>query len=157
MNIKTFHIRLSKEYINKDEEKINQFLEKKEVFNTFAELIKTEKVNFWSIVITYSELDNDKLKKANAKTEKLSYPTDTKLTEEEQIIYESLKQWRTDKAKAENLSSFVIAYDTELITIAKEKINTIDDFKNLKGFGEKKIAKYGEDIIALLRNCYEIN
>ena len=150
MQIKTFHIRLSKEYINFDEEKLNDFLTDKEVVNTFAELIKTEKVNFWSILVTYSDTGN--MKKANEKPEKLSFPTDTKLTEVELNIYNALKQWRTDKAKTENISSFVIAYDTELITIAKVGIENIEDFNNIKGFGEKKIAKYGEEIIALLNS-----
>ena len=150
MNIKIFYIRLSKEYIISDEEKLNDFIKDKEVINTFAELIKTEKVNFWSILVTYSE--NGNIKKANEKPEKLSFPTDTKLTEEEQNIYKALKQWRADKAKIENISSFVIAYDTELITLAKVRIENIEDFKNIKGFGEKKIAKYGEDIIALLNS-----
>ena len=152
MKIKTFHIRLSKENIYSDEEKLNKFLKDKEVINTFAELVKSEKVNFWSILVTYSENGKNKFKKANEKTEKLSYSTDTKLTDTELIIYNDLKQWRTDKAKTENISSFVIAYDTELITIAKEKIENIEDFKNIKGFGEKKIAKYGEEIIALLNS-----
>ena len=150
MKIKTFHIRLSREYLYSDENKINYFIADKEVINTFAGLIKTEKLNYWSVIITYSE--NKKSKKNKSKTEKISYPTDTKLTEQEQFIYDNLKQWRTDKAKIENLSSFVIAYDTELITIAKEKIEKIEDFKNIKGFGEKKIAKYGEEIIALLNS-----
>jgi len=152
MQIKTFHIRLSREYLSSDENKINKFLSDKEVINTFAELIKTEKLNYWSMIITYSELKNEKLKRANDKIEKLSYSKDTELTEKEQIIYDNLKLWRTDKAATENISSFVIAYDTELITIAKEKITSIDDFKNIKGFGEKKIAKYGDDIIALLNS-----
>jgi superfamily II DNA helicase RecQ len=145
MKIKTFHIRLSKEYIKSDEEKLNNFLKNKEVINTFAELVKTEKINFWSIIIAYSEqIEN--------KNGKITYSKDTELTEQEQIIFESLKQWRTDTAARENVPQFVIAHDRELITIAKQNIENINDLKNIKGFGEKKIAKYGEDIIALLNS-----
>lgn len=46
MKIKTFHIRLSKDYINSDEEKLKNFLNDIEVINTFSELVKTEKVNY---------------------------------------------------------------------------------------------------------------
>ena len=129
MQIKTFHIRLSKENILTDEQKLNDFLEDKEIINTFAELVKTEKVNFWSIVIAYEEqIIDDK----NGKV--------------------TLKLWRTDKAAKENVPQFVIAHDRELITIVKQKIDNINDLKNIKGFGEKKIAKYGNDIIALLNS-----
>ena len=146
MKIKTFHIRLSKEYINSDEAKFNDFLKDREVINTFAELVKTEKINFWSILIAYDEEITDD------KSGKITYSKETELSEEEQKIIDGLKQWRTDTAAKENVPQFVIAHDRELITIVKQKIENINDLKNIKGFGEKKIAKYGNDIIALLNS-----
>jgi len=146
MLIKTFHIRLSKEHINSDETKLNDFLKDKEVINTFAELVKTDKINYWSIVIAYEE------KIIDDKSGKITYSKDTELTDEEQNIVDALKQWRTDTAAKENVPQFVIAHDRELITIVKQKIENINDLKKIKGFGEKKIAKYGSDIIALLNS-----
>ena len=146
MKIKTFHIRLSKEHIISDEEKLNDFLKDKDVFNTFAELVKTEKVNFWSIVVAYEEQQIDD------KSGKITYSKDAELTEEELRIIDALKQWRTDTAAKENVPQFVIAHDRELITIVKQKIENINELQSIKGFGEKKIAKYGNDIIALLNS-----
>ncbi len=146
MQIKTFHVRLSKEHLNSDEKKINDFLINKGVINSFADLVKTEKINFWSIVIAYEEQIFDD------KSGKITYSKDTELTEQEQNILNALKQWRTDTAAKENVPQFVIAHDRELITIIKQNIENINDLKNIKGFGEKKIAKYGEDIIALLNS-----
>ncbi len=146
MQIKTFHIRVSKEHINSDEEKLNDFLKDKEVINTFAELVKTDKIIFWSIVIAYEERIIDD------KSGKITYSKETELSEDEQKIIDALKQWRTNTAAKENVPQFVIAHDKELITIVKQKVENIDDLKTIKGFGEKKIAKYGEDIIALLNS-----
>ena len=137
---------MSKEVIKSDEEKLNDFLKDKEVVNTFAELVKTEKVIFWSIVIAYEEQQIDD------KSGKITYSKDAELTEDEQKIIDALKQWRTATAAKENVPQFVIAHYRELITIVKQKIENINGFKNIKGFGEKKIAKYGEDIIALLNS-----
>jgi len=146
MKIKTIHVRLSKEYINSDEAKLNDFLKDKEVINTFAELVKTEKINFWSLLIAYEEqiIDN--------KSGKITYSKNAELTEKEQNIFDALKLWRSDTAAKENVPQFVIAHDRELITIVKQKIENINDLKNVKGFGEKKIAKYGNDIIVLLNS-----
>ncbi len=145
MKIKTFHIRLSKEHIISDENRINEFLTDIQVINTFASLVNANKLNFWSIVITYSELPE-------MKKEKLSYSSETELTEREQEIYDNLKKWRVDKAAVENVPTYVVAHDKELITIAKQNIDKLDDFKNIKGFGKKKIDKYGDDIIALINS-----
>ncbi len=145
MKIKTFHIRLSKEHINSDENRINEFLIEKKVINTFASLVNAERLNFWSVVITYTE-------QIDKKNEKLSYSTETDLTKNEQKIYDNLKKWRVDKAVVENVPTYVVAHDKELITIAKQNIEKLDDFKNIKGFGKKKIDKYGDDIIALLNS-----
>lgn len=146
MEIKTFHIRLSKEHLKSDENKLNDFLKDKEVINTFAEIVKTEKINFWSIVVAFEEQQIDD------KSGKITYSKDAELTKEEQTIIDALKQWRTDTAAKENVPQFVIAHDRELITIVKQKIDSINDLKNIKGFGEKKIAKYGSDIIDLLNS-----
>ena len=53
MKIKTFHIRLSKEHINSDENKLNDFLKDKGIIDTFAELVKTEKVDKQTKVVKY--------------------------------------------------------------------------------------------------------
>ena len=67
--------------------------------------------------------------------------TDCELTEDEKLIYNALRQWRNDKATNLNLPSYVIAHNTQLMTIAKLKPQTLDDFFNIKGFGGQKVAK----------------
>ncbi len=144
MQVKTFHIGLSKEHLHSDETTINTFIADKEIINTFAELIKTEKVNYWTIIIVYSEQVIDK-------SGKHSYVSNTELNEKEQLIVDTLKKWRAETALTENVPPFVIAHDKELITIAKLNIETINDLKSIKGFADKKITKYGEQIVSILK------
>ena len=78
MKIKVFHIRLSREYLQSDQEKINEFIENVEVKKTALELISGQ-INFWSIVVFY---ENPKEEiEYKSKSNKISYPTDTELTE----------------------------------------------------------------------------
>ncbi len=83
------------------------------------------------------------------KKRKIIISIETELTEKEQVIYDNFKKWRADKSAIENVPTYVVAHDKELITIAKQNIEKLDDFKNIKGFGKKKIDKYGDDIIGL--------
>lgn len=46
----------------------------------------------------------------------------------------------------------MVCYNTELMTIAKIKPQTLDELSNIKGFGVQKIAKFGDDILAVLNS-----
>ena len=74
------------------------------------------------------------------------------MTEDEKKIFEVFKQWRQDKATQMNVPNFVICHNTELMTIAKLKPQTLEDLLKIKGFGEQKITKFGDDILALLNS-----
>jgi len=72
------------------------------------------------------------------------------LTPGSQYVLECLKQWRTDKAEALNVPKFMICHNSELINIAFHHPKNKEALGNIKGFGAKKIEKYGDDIIAVL-------
>lgn len=150
MKIKHFFIRLNKENLINDETTLNNFLD-----NKVVKKIKTELIlgipNVWSILIFYED--------QNAKTQDKSYHKilindENELSNEEQKIYAVLKQWRQDKANAMNIPNYVVAHNTELMTIAKVKPQTIDELLKIKGFvrGGQKILKYGTEIIAVLNS-----
>jgi superfamily II DNA helicase RecQ len=46
----------------------------------------------------------------------------------------------------------MVCHNTELLTIAKIKPQTLDELSKIKGFGGRKIAKFGYDIIAVLNS-----
>lgn len=46
----------------------------------------------------------------------------------------------------------MVAHNAELMSIAKMKPQTVEDLPKIKGFGERKIAKYGDDIITILNS-----
>ncbi len=149
MKIKVFHIRLSREYLQSDQEKINEFIENVEVKKTAMELISGQ-INFWSIVVFY---ENPKEEiEYKSKSNKISYPTDTELTADENNLLIALRTWREDKSVELNLPSFMICGNKELISIAKTKPSNLEDLEKIKGFAGQKIAKFGKDIIALLNS-----
>ena len=147
MKVKVFHIRLTKEHLETDQEIINNFLENATVLKTVSELISGQ-TNFWTILTFYDEKEKDTREKTS---NKISYDA-TELTVEEKEYFECLRLWRQDKAKHLGIPSFMICHNTELITIAKEKPRKVEDLYKIKGFGERKIAKFGDDIIALLNS-----
>ncbi len=149
MKVKVFHLRLTKDNLQSDQDILNDFLETITVKKTSNELITTTSLNYWSILVFYEE---KKVITSEKNTDKFSIKSEDDLSAEEHIIYNALKKWRQERANLLEVPSYIIAHNTELMTIAKLKPETIDDLIKIKGFGGQKAAKYGEDIIALLNS-----
>lgn len=145
MKIKVFHLRLTKENLQTDQDNLNEFLESVFVKKTSTELIVGQP-NYWSILVFY---DDQKIEKHSNQYVEDYY---SELTTEEKIIYDTLKQWRYDKAHELNVPSFIVCHNIELMEVAKIKPQTLDELIKIKGFGEQKIAKHGEDILAVLNS-----
>ena len=150
MKIKHFYIRLNKENLQIDQDTLNSFLDNVVVKKTVTELINGQP-NFWSILVFYDEQKADRQDK---NSEKVAVTSETELTAEEKNIYDVLREWRQDKASDLNVPNYVVAHNTELMTIAKIKPQSLDELSKVKGFvsGGQKIAKYGDDIIAVLNS-----
>jgi superfamily II DNA helicase RecQ len=139
MNIKVFNIRLDKEHCQEDQKKMNEFLDSVNIKLTSTNFVTTTTVDFWSAVVFFEP-----------KKESKSAVNEIELTFEEKKIYFALKKWRSDKAQQLLLPHYMICHNSELVSIAIQKPQTLEDFKKIKGFGENKIANYGDDIISLL-------
>ncbi len=68
----------------------------------------------------------------------------------EQEIYDALSEWRNKKANEENLAPFIIARNSWLKQIIKLRPSTIKELYGIKGFGERRVNKYGKEIIAII-------
>ena len=87
-----------------------------------------------------------------AKSQKYSAGKDAELSKDEIEILDSLKLWRTEKAKNQKLPVYFIATNQELRSIAKYKPGKKEQLREIKGFGKHKIENYGEEIIEILES-----
>jgi ATP-dependent DNA helicase RecQ len=72
------------------------------------------------------------------------------LSRSEQQIFEKLRWWRVETARAHNVPAYVIFHDATMREIAKAKPLSLDDLRGVSGVGEKKLQTYGEEIVALI-------
>ena len=67
-------------------------------------------------------------------------------------LYNALKSWRRIKAVKENIRPYIIFSDSTLIELANKKPEDKDELMKVRGMGEKKLLKYGEEIINLIKS-----
>ena len=145
MKTKIFKIRLSEEFIYSDQNILDRFLQENNILKYETAFVKAEE-NYWSVILYFEEL---KVQFHEAKAEKYSAEQE-QLTPDEIQILDSLKLWRSEKAKEKSLPVYLIATNKELFSIAKYKPIKKEELLDIKGFGKFKIENYGEEIIEIL-------
>ncbi|MFA9218918.1 MAG: DNA helicase RecQ [Sphingomonadaceae bacterium] len=75
---------------------------------------------------------------------------ETDLSPREQAIFDKLRWWRVETARAHNVPAYVIFVDATLREIAKARPTSLADLRGVSGVGEKKLASYGDEIVALI-------
>ena len=145
MKTKIFKIRLSEEFIYDDQKRLDRFLQENNILK-YETAFVTEEENYWSVILYYEEL---KVQFNEPKNEKYSAEQE-QLNSDEIKILDSLKLWRSEKAKEKSLPVYFIATNKELLSIAKYKPIKKEELLDIKGFGKFKIENYGGEIIQIL-------
>jgi hypothetical protein len=73
-------------------------------------------------------------------------------------LFQSLKAWRADQAKEENVEHYRILRQRVLIQIATALPDTVDALLHINGIGKRTVEKYGDRLIAIVGDyCREHN
>jgi superfamily II DNA helicase RecQ len=151
MKIKHFYIRLNEQYLQEDEVKYNSFMEAISVIKAETQFTSADTGDYWSILVFYRDAAPIEADQKDSTDRLLSFDPST-LNTEERKRYDTLRIWRADIAGKENLPHYIIAHNSQLGLIAKLNPTTTDELLYMKGFGERKVAKYGDEIIAVLNS-----
>lgn len=122
---------------------MNDFLETVSFKKSDTHFVEADE-NYWSVMVHYEE-------QSETQNQELIKPVE--MNEEEKVLFQNLKKWRTEKAVELGFKSFMVCYDSELFNIVVKKPKSIEELKMIKGFSNLKSQKYGDDIISLLKSA----
>ncbi len=149
MKVKVFKIRLPEEFLFKDQKILDNFLEGNEIIKVETAFVNDE--SYWSVILYFEDLKLVKNTVKEPKVVKYSAESDFLNPDEEKIL-DALKLWRSEKAREQNLPSYFIASNQELMSVAKYKPARKEELLEIKGFGKHKIENYGEEILEILES-----
>jgi ATP-dependent DNA helicase RecQ len=91
--------------------------------------------------------------RAAPKTRAASSPTASSPapSEQDSELFETLRALRKRLADAQGMPPYVIFHDATLREIAQRRPVTLGQFAGIRGVGEAKLARYGEDFIAAVQ------
>jgi DNA helicase-2/ATP-dependent DNA helicase PcrA len=64
----------------------------------------------------------------------------------------ALRAWRTARARADAVAPFIVFHDTTIEAIAASRPRSIAELRRVPGVGPMKLDRYGEEIIAVVRD-----
>jgi ATP-dependent DNA helicase RecQ len=73
----------------------------------------------------------------------------------DQVLFEALRTWRLEQARAQGVSPFIVFHVSHLRAIAAECPVTLEALSKLKGIGPRRLEKYGSAVIDLVRKHVE--
>ena len=146
-----------------EQEKLEKVLKDVQIVKYQAELVKIEGKYYWTAFVECEKID-----KFNKNSEKDNFTQNGKefkdanknymeyLTEDEMELYKILKEWRAGEAQLLGYPPYIIASNQLLANIAKTNPKNIEELSQLKGMGKRKIRDYGEELLLILENFYDM-
>ena len=101
----------------------------------------------------YNRIKTDCLLEYRTKTRKRRLKKIERTDEEpgtvNEALRERLQEWRMERFKADNVPAYTIMHQSTLMDIASFVPKTKEELLAIKGFGEAKYKKYGDDILRI--------
>lgn len=64
--------------------------------------------------------------------------------------FEALKEVRSSLARAQNVPAYIICHDASLKAVAQQRPQSLEQLGQISGFGESKVSKFGEQLLAVV-------
>ena len=77
-------------------------------------------------------------------------PTRTRAEEPSDPVYQALKRWRLQRAKADEIPAYVVFHNSTLAEIAARRPTSISELAAVPGVGPAKLERYGRDVLLAL-------
>jgi DNA helicase-2/ATP-dependent DNA helicase PcrA len=71
----------------------------------------------------------------------------------DEALFERLRAWRLEIARAEALPAFTVFTDATLVAIAESMPRSPEELLRVSGVGESKRAKYGDAVLEILASA----
>ncbi|MBX7393570.1 DNA helicase RecQ [Clostridium chauvoei] len=119
--------------------------------NLIKTLIDLGYVNLKEGTYSMLKLNNKSIRVLKSKEKvicKLIDESEEKVIDKE--LFNKLRLWRKERSIKENIKPYIIFSDSTLIDLANNKPKNKEELLNIRGMGEKKFEKYGEEVLNLI-------
>lgn len=162
MRVKLFTFRYSATLGGFDEDPLQEFLRDKEVLAFREHFYAVNEVPHVTCVVTWQDAVVPERARAAAREvaprvagaghgSRAARPDPVAgLDERDRVLFNTLREWRRDKAHAEGVPPYVVLTNRELVEVVVRKPDSPTALGNVPGIGVRKVERYGAELLRAL-------
>jgi len=151
MPIRLFTVPFSEETQTFHDDVVQQFCVNKRIHKIETRFFVKHGQPYWTIAVLYGVILDDEKKGAGLQVRDSDYGLD----EQQKALMLRLKEWRKQEAEVRGFPVYLIATNSQLAIMIKNKCMTLEALKLVKGFGKSRIEKYGKAATAIIQTFYQ--
>ncbi len=148
MLLKIITLRFSPTLERFDDTELMDFIKDKEVLSARNHFFIKNDNAYLAVVIHY--LENHNASRAAGKPIKKDESWREIIKEEDLPLFNTLRSWRSERAKREGIAAYIICNNAELAQVVAARPQSLSDLAKINGFGKAKVEKYGKAILSIL-------
>ncbi|MDZ7699389.1 MAG: HRDC domain-containing protein [Deltaproteobacteria bacterium] len=129
------------------ETELNRFLRSQRVLTVHREFVSQGENSFWAMAVEYLSDGSDAAQKS-AGRKRVDYREI--LSPEDFTLFVKLRDWRKQAAEKEAVPVYTIFTNEQLAEMAKRKIKSKENLKEISGVGEARVKNYGDAVLKLV-------
>lgn len=126
---------------------LNVFLRTQRIVRVTRQWCEAGTESAWAFCIEYAEKASDIQNMAT--TTKVDYKE--VLSPEDFEVFARLRTLRKQLSEEDGVPLFALFTNAQLAEISKRRMQTLAELKKISGIGDAKIAKYGEKVLAVVK------
>jgi superfamily II DNA helicase RecQ len=136
------------------EESMNSFLRGVRLVHVHREIVCQDDRHYWAVSVEYlSGTVNDAGKHEQGKR-KIDYKEE--LSPENFAVFARLREWRKAAAAREAVQLYAVFMNEQLAEMVEKRVTTKDALMAIEGVGTARLAKYGDELLAILREEFVV-
>lgn len=157
MRLKIFTLRYSPRLEKFDDEELYRFLVDKEIVEIRDHFFMYENTPHWAVMALYNSNRNELPRSGGKNSDKSIDKRNSKedyrelLKDENMPLFNTLRDWRSEKAKSEGVPPYIICTNHQLALMVEKNADSLNALSQIEGFGKSRVEKYGADILGILK------
>jgi superfamily II DNA helicase RecQ len=150
MQVRIFTLRFNPVTENFDDSMVAGFLADKDVLSIRDHFFIKDDTPYLTLVVRYRAAALPVSAEVAKPEQKRDESWREALTEADWPLFNTLRNWRSERAKREGIPPYVICNNRHLAEIVKTRPRTLAALGKIEGVGEAKLKKYGKELLALI-------
>ncbi len=148
--LKIFTIKFEDKLETFNDSMLSNFLGDKEIISWESHFFERKNEHYWTVIAEYRLSSTDKGSEGSDEKGNKKENYNDILTENDIPLFNRLREWRKDKSKDEGVPPYIIFTNRQLAEIAVTKPSSLNALQEIKGIGDGKRKKYGEDLLEMI-------